>query len=109
MSEFEQIVLLPYAAGLSVFFLGKLALRWSAPRKIRQTFERNGFSIIRIRRAEAWLNLGSFWRAATSAGYDVTVLDRDGHETDQFCLVRYIPIVRIARSVEIWPAEPESA
>jgi hypothetical protein len=105
MNELLHLVLILSVGFLSVSILGRLAVHWSAHRKIRQTFEGNGFSIIRIRRSKAWLDLGSFWKAATSKGYDVTVLSKNGHESEQFCLVRHIPIIRIARSVETWPSE----
>lgn len=105
MNELLHLVLILSIGFLVVSILGRLALQWSAHRKIRQTFEGNGFSIIRIHRSKAWLDLGAFCKAATSKGYDVTVRAKDGQESEQFCLVRFTPIIRIARSVEPWPSE----
>ena len=109
MNQLLPFVLIPCVGYLTIFILGRIALRWSAPIKIRQAFEEKGFPITRIRRSKGWLDCGSFWRAVSTKAYEVTVIVEDGHESERFCLVRYIPIIGIARSVEIWPTETENA
>ncbi len=109
MSGVQQFILILGVGVISLAFLGRLVLRWSARHKIHQTFKHNGASITRIRRFEGFLDLGSVLEAATSTGYVVTVVAHDGRESDQFCLVRYIPIVGFVRSVEIWSDESTNA
>ncbi len=109
MTEVQQFALILGVVVLSPVFLGRLVLRWSARHKIHQAFEKDGASISCIRRFGGFLDLGSVLDAATSTGYVVTLVTRDGRESDLFCLVRYIPIVGFARSVEIWPKETNGA
>jgi hypothetical protein len=86
---------------VSLSILGSLILHWSARHKIHQFFERRGSSISRIRRFNGFLGLGSILEAATSEAYYVTIMAQDRHESKLLCLVRYIPVVGIARSVEV--------
>ena len=109
MNEVQQITLTLGTGVLCMVFLGRLVSRWSAHHKIHQTFQQKGTSITRIRRFHGFLDLGSFLEAATSAGYMVTVVTHHGSEAELFCLVRYIPMIGIARSVEIWSDESTNA
>ena len=93
MKELLQFIWILCVGVLTILILGRLTLRWSAPIKIRQTFEGNGFSIIRIRRWKGWLDCGSFLGAVSTKAYDVNVKAEDGQEAERFCLVRYIPII----------------
>ena len=109
MNEFQQLAVISGLGVLSLFVLGRLVLRWSARHKIHQAVEQGGASVTRIRRFNGFLELGSVLEAAMSTGYVVTVVTQDGHESDLLCLVRYIPIIGFARSVEIWTNGSDNA
>jgi hypothetical protein len=101
MNQVPQIALVLILGAFSLNVMGRLVLRWSARRRIHQAFEKDGASIARIRRFDGFLDLGSVVDAATSTGYIVTLVTRDGRKSDRHCLVRYIPIVGFARNVEV--------
>ncbi len=106
MNELQQIALIAGAALLAFTILGRFALRFGSRGKIHRAFEESGATVIRIRRFNGFLDLGSVSAAATSMAYVVTTVAPDGRVSDQVCLVRYIPYVGFVRGVEIWPDEP---
>lgn len=101
MNQVRQFALILILGVFSLIVLGRLVLRWSARRRIHQAFEKDGASISRIRPIDGFLDLGSVVDAATSTGYIVTLVTRDGRKSNRHCLVRYIPIVGFARNVEV--------
>ncbi|WP_042725341.1 hypothetical protein [Chthoniobacter flavus] len=105
MNGVQQFMMVLGIGAPSVYLLSRVTLCWSSRLKIHQAFRKNGASITRIRRFDGFSDLGSVWKAATSTPYIVTVVAQDGRESDLFCLVRYIPIVGFAMSVEIWSDE----
>ena len=104
MTEVQQFILSLIAG---VLILGRLVSRWSAHHKIQQTIQRDGAAITGIRRFDGFLDLGSVWAAIISTGYTVTIVASDGRKSDILCVVRHIPIVGLARSVENYPDESE--
>jgi hypothetical protein len=109
MSQVQQIALIAGIGFLAFGILGRFVLRFGARRKIHRTFEESGAIVTRIRRFNGFLDLGSVSAAATGIAYVVTAVAHDGRVSDQLCLVRYIPLIGLVRSIEVWPYEPASA
>ncbi len=106
--EISNLMMGVAAGVLGLTILRGFTLHESARRKLYLTLETNGARVVNIREFKRFLDLDSIWAAATSAPYRVVILERDGCESELFCLVRYIPLIGLARSVEILSTTPRS-
>ena len=101
MTTAFEILLWVFVGFLALVLSGKCVRYFTTRNALRREFRETQSEIIRIESFSGFLDLGSIWEAFTSTAYNVH-LDSESGDLKVFCVVRHIPIVRIAWEVERW-------